>query len=306
MIYKMNTISTVFDELEARVESEKFNSSLDRITIRDYIKEVEIGAFQVERDLTQRLKFNVVVEVSAATSSISDDVDDILSYDMIIEAIDEQLDFERLNLLETLAERVSKQILSHKQAERVFIRIEKLDRIPGSLGVEIVRDCKDLEIITSIESSIINPLVVFIPNEVIQSNDLLIWLDAIVQNKKPTVICLESLSIKQPVSLNPKSNHRIELLAIEQNAWDLAGKDIRCVVVETRTELDWSMKNNELSVWAPSKIILDAVNKPKINSKPLDLAIWFANEFNAENIYYLGIGNIHPKVKVISTPNLLK
>ena len=122
----MNTISTVFDELEARVESEKFNSSLDRITIRDYIKEVEIGAFQVERDLTQRLKFNVVVEVSAATSSISDDVDDILSYDMIIEAIDEQLDFERLNLLETLAERVSKQILSHKQAERVFIRIEKL------------------------------------------------------------------------------------------------------------------------------------------------------------------------------------
>ena len=306
MIYKMNTISTVFDELEARVESEKFNSSLDRITIRDYIKEVEIGAFQVERDLTQRLKFNVVVEVSAATSSISDDVDDILSYDMIIEAIDEQLDFERLNLLETLAERVSKQILSHKQAERVFIRIEKLDRIPGSLGVEIVRDCKDLEIITSIESSIINPLVVFIPNEVIQSNDLLIWLDAIVQNNKPTVICLESLSIKQPVSLNPKSNHRIELLAIEQNAWDLAGKDIRCVVVETRTELDWSMKNNELSVWAPSKIILDAVNKPKINSKPLDLAIWFANEFNAENIYYLGNGNVHPKVKVISEPNLLK
>ena len=302
----MNTISTVFDELEARVESEKFNSSLDRITIRDYIKEVEIGAFQVERDLTQRLKFNVVVEVSAATSSISDDVDDILSYDMIIEAIDEQLDFERLNLLETLAERVSKQILSHKQAERVFIRIEKLDRIPGSLGVEIVRDCKDSEIITSIESSIINPLVVFIPNEVIQSNDLLIWLDAIVQNNKPTVICLESLSIKQPVSLNPKSNHRIELLAIEQNAWDLAGKDIRCVVVETRTELDWSMKNNELSVWAPSKIILDAVNKPKINSKPLDLAIWFANEFNAENIYYLGNGNVHPKVKVISEPNLLK
>ena len=302
----MNTISTVFDELEARVESEKFNSSLDRITIRDYIKEVEIGAFQVERDLTQRLKFNVVVEVSAATSSISDDVDDILSYDMIIEAIDEQLDFERLNLLETLAERVSKQILSHKQTERVFIRIEKLDRIPGSLGVEIVRDCKDSEIITSIESSIINPLVVFIPNEVIQSNDLLIWLDAIVQNNKPTVICLESLSIKQPVSLNPKSNHRIELLAIEQNAWDLAGKDIRCVVVGTRTELDWSMKNNELSVWAPSKIILDAVNKPKINSKPLDLAIWFANEFNAENVYYLGIGNVHPKVKVISEPNLLK
>jgi len=35
---------------------------------------------------------------------------------MIIEAIDDQLNFERLNLLETLAERVSDQILSHNQA----------------------------------------------------------------------------------------------------------------------------------------------------------------------------------------------
>ena len=54
---------------------EQLNPALDRISIRDYIKEVEIGAFQVERDLTQRVKFNVVVEVSASTSSSSDDVD---------------------------------------------------------------------------------------------------------------------------------------------------------------------------------------------------------------------------------------
>ena len=93
----MNNPSIVFDKLEIRAKSEQSNPSLDRISIRDYIKEVEIGAFQVERDLTQRVKFNVVVEVSASTSSSSDDVDDILSYDMIIEAIDEQLNFERLN-----------------------------------------------------------------------------------------------------------------------------------------------------------------------------------------------------------------
>ena len=300
----MNNPSIVFDKLEIRAKSEQSNPALDRISIRDYIKEVEIGAFQVERDLTQRVKFNVVVEVSDSSSSSSDDVDDILSYDMIIEAIDEQLNFERLNLLETLADRVSEQILSHQQAIRVFIRIEKLDRIPGSLGVEIVRDRKNSK--HDKDKSIITPSIVFIPNEIIQSNDLKDWLDAIAQYKKPTIICVENLFIPQKTSLEIDSHHRIKLLAIEQAAWDLAGKDNRCVVVDTWTELDWSMKNNEVTVWAPSKMILDAVNKPSLKSEPLDLAIWLADEFNTDYIYHVGPECDYPNVQLISSPDFFK
>jgi len=300
----MNNPSIVFDKLEIRAKSEQSNPALDRISIRDYIKEVEIGAFQVERDLTQRVKFNVVVEVSDSSSSSSDDVDDILSYDMIIEAIDEQLNFERLNLLETLADRVSEQILSHQQAIRVFIRIEKLDRIPGSLGVEIVRDRKNST--QDKDKSYITPSIVFIPNEIIQSNDLKDWLDAIAQYKKPTIICLENFFIPQKISLEIDSHHRIKLLAIEQAAWDLAGKDNRCVVVDTWTELDWSMKNNEVTVWAPSKMILDAVNKPSLKSEPLDLAIWLADEFNTDYIYHVGPECDYPNVQLISSPDFFK
>ena len=300
----MNNPSIVFDKLEIRAKSEQSNPALDRISIRDYIKEVEIGAFQVERDLTQRVKFNVVVEVSDSSSSSSDDVDDILSYDMIIEAIDEQLNFERLNLLETLADRVSEQILSHQQAIRVFIRIEKLDRIPGSLGVEIVRDRKNST--QDKDKSFIIPSIVFIPNEIIQSNDLKDWLDAIAQYKKPTIICLENFFIPQKISLEIDSHHRIKLLAIEQAAWDLAGKDNRCVVVDTWTELDWSMKNNEVTVWAPSKMILDAVNKPSLMSEPLDLAIWLADEFNTDYIYHVGPECDYPNVQLISSPDFFK
>ena len=300
----MNNPSIVFDKLEIRAKSEQSNPALDRISIRDYIKEVEIGAFQVERDLTQRVKFNVVVEVSDSSNSSSDDVDDILSYDMIIEAIDEQLNFERLNLLETLADRVSEQILSHQQAIRVFIRIEKLDRIPGSLGVEIIRDRKNSK--HDKDKSIITPSIVFIPNEIIQSNDLKDWLDAIAQYKKPTIICLENFFIPQKISLEIDSHHRIKLLAIEQAAWDLAGKDNRCVVVDTWTELDWSMKNNEVTVWAPSKMILDAVNKPSLKSEPLDLAIWLADEFNTDYIYHVGPECDYPNVQLISSPDFFK
>jgi dihydroneopterin aldolase len=302
----MNGSSTVFDNLEIRAKTAPSDPSLDRISIRDYIKEVEIGAFQVERDLTQRVKFNVVVEVAASSSSSSDDVDDILSYDMIIDAIDDQLNFERLNLLETLAERVSDQILSHNQAIRVFTRIEKLDRIPGSLGVEIVRDRKNSIEEKAIENSYSEPLVVYISNEIIQSNELKRWLDAIVKNDKPTILCVEALELKDQVSIELNILHRIELLSIEQSAWRLAGMDSRCVVVDTRTELDWSLKNNELSVWAPSKMILDSVNKPSLNSGPLDLAIWLAGELSVDSIYCIGSGPDHPNIEVIPSPNVFR
>jgi dihydroneopterin aldolase len=302
----MNGSSTVFDNLEIRAKTAPYDPSLDRISIRDYIKEVEIGAFQVERDLTQRVKFNVVVEVAPSSSSSSDDVDDILSYDMIIEAIDDQLNFERLNLLETLAERVSDQILSHNQAIRVFTRIEKLDRIPGSLGVEIVRDRKNSIEEKAIENSYSEPLVVYISNEIIQSNELKRWLDAIVKNDKPTILCVEALEFKDQVSIELNTLHRIELLSIEQSAWRLAGMDSRCVVVDTRTELDWSLKNNELSVWAPSKMILDSVNKPSLNSGPLDLAIWLAGELSVDSIYCIGSGPDHPNIEVIPSPNVFR
>ena len=302
----MNGSSTVFDNLEIRAKTAPSDPSLDRISIRDYIKEVEIGAFQVERDLTQRVKFNVVVEVAASSSSSSDDVDDILSYDMIIEAIDDQLNFERLNLLETLAERVSDQILSHNQAVRVYTRIEKLDRIPGSLGVEIVRDRKNSIEENAIENSNSEPLVVYISNEIIQSNELNKWLDVIVKNDKPAILCVEALESKDQLSLELNSLHRIELLSIEQSAWRLAGMDSRCVVVDTRTELDWSLKNNELSVWAPSKMILDSVNKPSLNSGPLDLAIWLAGELSVDSIYCIGSGPDHPNIEVIPSPNVFR
>ena len=302
----MNGSSTVFDNLEIRAKTAPSDPSLDRISIRDYIKEVEIGAFQVERDLTQRVKFNVVVEVAPSSSSSSDDVDDILSYDMIIEAIDDQLNFERLNLLETLAERVSDQILSHNQAIRVFTRIEKLDRIPGSLGVEIVRDRKNSIEENAIENSNSEPLVVYISNEIIQSNELNKWLDVIVKNDKPAILCVEALESKDQLSLELNSLHRIELLSIEQSAWRLAGMDSRCVVVDTRTELDWSLKNNELSVWAPSKMILDSVNKPSLNSGPLDLAIWLAGELSVDSIYCIGSGPDHPNIEVIPSPNVFR
>lgn len=295
--------NTAFDRLEARASASASGDPLDRISVRDYTTDVEIGAFQVERGVTQRIKFNVVLEVMPTDAAATDDVDQILSYDTITEAIDYQMHVERLNLLETLAERIAAQILTHSQALRVFVRIEKLDRIPGSLGVEIVRTRDAAK--NGVDGAEIQPLVVFLPNKVMQSKDLKAWLDAIAANDAPAVICTEPSGLRLPSADNTPANRRIELLAIEQNAWVLAGMDPRCVVVDSRTELDWAMKNGQLSVWAPSKMVLDAVDKPAFGAKPLDLAAWFASEFSADHVSILGSGPYRDKMQVVAEPSML-
>ena len=47
------------------------DQDVDRISLRDHIVEVEIGAFEAERGTTQRICFNVVVEVCLLYTSPS-------------------------------------------------------------------------------------------------------------------------------------------------------------------------------------------------------------------------------------------
>ena len=103
---------------------------LDRISLRGYVDKVEIGAFQVERGKRQRVEFNVVAEV-VPREDTDEDLDSIVSYDRLTEAITHELELERINLLETLAERIANRILREPRVVRVLVRIEKLDRGPG-------------------------------------------------------------------------------------------------------------------------------------------------------------------------------
>lgn len=87
------------------------------------------------------------------------------------------------------------------------------------------------------------------------------------------------------------AQRRIDLLAIEQNAWVLAARDDRCVVVATRTELDWAMRNGQTCVWAPSKIVLDSVDTPSVQpSDAVALAAWFAATLDAQEMLVVGAG----------------
>ncbi|WP_435259616.1 dihydroneopterin aldolase [Thioclava sp. FR2] len=283
-------IRLAFAHPEERSVASAGTDPRDRISLRDHIVEVDIGAFQKERGHKQRVMFNVVVEVRPVAEPLNDDVDRILSYDRITEAIATELAAERLNLLETLAERVAERILAEPQAMRAFVRIEKLDIGPYKLGVEIVRSRAEaaLRVIDQDgEEAAVHPLVVYFDAGAIADPGLAGRIDALMGQGVPLIFTVGLPDLDRPKTGHKPTQRRIDLLAIEQNAWALAARDSRCVVVATRTEIDWAIKRGQSVVWAPSKMVLDAVDGPK-SADPVALALWLAEAMAAREIVVHG------------------
>lgn len=111
----------------------------DRIFLRDHVVDVEIGAYAEEYGVKQRLRFSVDLEVRRSGAPHVDEVASVVSYDLIFATIRELADGPRMKLLETFAERLAARLLAENDVTRAWIRIEKLDRVSGSLGVEIER-----------------------------------------------------------------------------------------------------------------------------------------------------------------------
>ncbi len=113
----------------------------DRIFLRGFVREIEIGAYPEERGAPQRVRFDIVLEVTRNTAHLDDRVGRVINYDDLIEAIDKAAEGARVNLLETFAERLAQLCLIDPRARRVHLRLEKLDRLPdgATLGCEITR-----------------------------------------------------------------------------------------------------------------------------------------------------------------------
>ncbi|MCC6007718.1 MAG: dihydroneopterin aldolase [Rhodobacteraceae bacterium] len=256
----------------------------DRISVRDHVREVEIGAFASERGVTQRLRFNVLLEVVPGGAAETDDVDKVLSYDVILGAIDAGLAGDRLNLLETLAERIAAIILTEPRALRVALRIEKLDRIPGALGVEILRSRAPGQKLRALPvAAQTGPLVLLLPVAVWRGSEALDWARA-AGATGPAVLVLAPPSPAMPACGDAGADRHIRHLASEQAAWHLLGRlraemsDV--VVADSRTELDWALKTGRLALWGPARMLRDSPTSPA-DETPEAMAAWLAERVGA-------------------------
>jgi dihydroneopterin aldolase len=112
---------------------------LDRVFVHDFVLDVEIGVYTHEKGVTQRVRFSVDADLLPATQALDDDIGRAFDYDTIIQGIKDLVARGHINLVETLAERIARHCLAHPRAARVTVKIEKLDKEPGAVGVEIVR-----------------------------------------------------------------------------------------------------------------------------------------------------------------------
>ena len=292
----MNNISALSNTKAAAITKKMIPSSwhgdFDGEQLEEFIEFEDGTELEIRVSLTEEGRErlgDVFREIATATvPEIDDDVDRILSYDRVTEAISTELAEERLNLLETLAGRIADRILLEPQAVRAFVRIEKLDRGPGALGVEIVRSrIKDHGPVA--EPDALAPELVYLSNAAIAAPHLVGWVDQLALTGQPLILCVGAADAPAPQANHKMAQRRIDLLAIEQNAWVLAGRDPRCVVVATRTELDWAMKNGQICVWAPSKNVLDAVDGPSAHPRDaVALAAWFASTLGARELLVIG------------------
>lgn len=115
------------------------DAAFDRVFVHDLVLDAEIGVYTHEKGVTQRARFSVDIEVTPSDQSIDDEIGRVLDYDMIIATIKDILAVGHINLVETLADAIATSCLEHPRAASVKVKIEKLDKEPGAVGVEIVR-----------------------------------------------------------------------------------------------------------------------------------------------------------------------
>lgn len=236
----------------------------DRIHLRDHVISTEIGAFQSERGRDQRLRFTISVELRSPVSGAGDEVDRILSYDVLTQAIDTALADQRYNLVETLAERIAAEVLAHPAAARIEVTVEKLDRGPGALGITISR----------------NAARVAAPPQTLPV-ELLVCATTPSGPLEGPVVLVPGADIPATAAKGSAAR-RIALLALDQAAWELADR-LGLEVAETRTELEAAIRSRMPVIWAPARLAADAA---EAGATPESLAFWLAQRLSAERLRF--------------------
>jgi (5-formylfuran-3-yl)methyl phosphate synthase len=121
------------------IPAKKHLVETDLIFVHDLVLPCAIGAYDFERIQNQDVRFNIDVDVSRNERRF-DDMRGVFSYDIIIDAIKIILGRGHVDLIETLASGIADEILRYPCVARVCVRVEKLDVVRGTVGIEIKRE----------------------------------------------------------------------------------------------------------------------------------------------------------------------
>jgi dihydroneopterin aldolase len=110
-----------------------------------FVKDLEIqallGIYPEERTKPQRIIVNIDLSVKEGDDPTSDDIKNVVSYEIVVQKVERIIALGHVNLVETLAELIAAACLTDRRVMAARVRIEKPDVIRNarSVGVEIER-----------------------------------------------------------------------------------------------------------------------------------------------------------------------
>jgi dihydroneopterin aldolase len=112
----------------------------DCIFVRELVLPCTIGVYPEEQGVTQRVSFTIEADLAHDVRAVSDRIREVPSYDDLAAAARAVVAAGHVNLVETMAERIAARCLADPRIAQVRVRVEKLERGPAGVGVEIVRN----------------------------------------------------------------------------------------------------------------------------------------------------------------------
>ena len=117
------------------------------VFIKDFIIEEIIGIHKHEKNKKQKIKFNIVLDISQSTLPDEKDIKSIVDYEKITNKLEKLTKIKKYNFLESLAEDSFQEIFEDKRINSATVKIEKPEAIKNaeSVGVEVFKTRKDYE-----------------------------------------------------------------------------------------------------------------------------------------------------------------
>ncbi len=274
----------------------KKKTNVDHILVRDYVREIDIGAFQPEYGVKQRVSFNVILEVNTDNQPMHDNVDLVLSYDNIIEIIEDEIVQERVALLETLAEKIAISCLCLDTVVTATVRLEKLDRGLGKLGVQISRtkvqpdaSKSNLNLLNKnnlvIKTKIPKCGLLFISNRMLQQKEICNLKEFISTSSMTWVICPSEI-YKAFSEMSPETNIEILTMSVAQNAYVLNKKFKNLELARSKTEVAFLLKEGVNCIWCPTDLYKFSKNDVYFNKEfALSMACNLTKDLLMQKIY---------------------
>ena len=113
-----------------------------KILINELVLKASIGIHDFEKKKKQKISLSMELEAKDNISEVHADIENFISYEVIIDKIKKLLKNGHIDLLETLAEKIFDLCFDDKRILSVNLKLEKLEvfKETKSVGIQIIRN----------------------------------------------------------------------------------------------------------------------------------------------------------------------